>query len=361
MKKQTLWLRDEARATERRAPLLPEGARQLIAAGLDVVVEKSEKRLFADARYAAAGCTMAEPGAWENAPKDAIILGLKELPEKPDALRHTHIYFAHAYKKQAGWQALLQRFQRGGGSLLDIEYMVNRDGRRVCAFGFWAGYMGAALALLQFHDRRAGRPSLINQGLKPFDNGTALDALIETRKSEGEQPTALVIGASGRSGTGAVKILERHGVKVTRWGRAETEKLDRDTILAHDMLINCVFVSDALPVFLGPEHFRADSRLSVISDVSCDPFSSYNPLPLYDAPTTWQTPSIEAKTATGTVDLIAIDNLPSLLPTDASVEFASMLLPYLGTLSDWKNDPVWTACDGSYKKACAAMLERKAS
>ena len=139
MAKPTLWLREETRSTERRAPLLPDGARQLIDVGFDVVVEKSHKRIAADTRYADAGCTLAEPGAWLNAPKDAVILGLKELPETPNMLIHRHIYFAHAYKQQSGWQALLSRFMRGGGSLLDIEYMKDQNGKRVAAFGYWAG------------------------------------------------------------------------------------------------------------------------------------------------------------------------------------------------------------------------------
>ncbi|WP_417451674.1 saccharopine dehydrogenase [Kordiimonas sp.] len=361
MSKLTLWLRDEARKTERRTPLLPDGTKELIAAGINVVVEKSDKRIVDNARYADAGCTMAEAGAWEKAPDDAVILGLKELPEAPHSLKHTHIYFAHAFKKQSGWQSLLGRFIRGGGSLLDIEYMTREDGRRVAAFGFWAGYMGAALALMQWYDQKAGRPSSINEGLTPFESAKALDELIASKAISGTAPTALVIGARGRSGTGAVKILEHHGVKVTGWGREETSQLDRDAILGHDILINCAFVADNIPHFLTPEHITKECRLKVISDVSCDPFSDYNPLPLYDAPTCWKTPAIAARTRSGSVDLIAVDNLPSLLPTEASIEFAGMMLPYLKSLKDRKNDPVWVACDSAFRRTCAAITERKAS
>ncbi len=357
MKKLTIWLRDEARMTERRTPLLPEGAKELMAAGIDVVVEKSDKRIFKNALYENAGCTMAEPGAWEQAPTDAVILGLKELPAAPRALEHTHIYFAHAFKKQSGWQSLLTRFMRGGGSLLDIEYMKGDDGRRVAAFGFWAGYMGAALALLQWHDQKVGRPSYINEGLMPHESAKALDHLISSRAMAGEKPTALVIGAGGRSGSGAIKILERHGVKVTKWGRAETKDVDREAILGHDLLINCAYVTGHIPPFLAPHHIKADSRLKVISDVSCDPFSDYNPLPLYSAPTCWKTPAIAAKSHEGRVDLIAVDNLPSLLPTEASIEFATMMLPYLKSLRDRAQDPVWVNCNASYQHACDTMTK----
>lgn len=350
----TLWLREEDRITERRTPLLPRGARLLIDAGFNVVVEKSRKRIFGDALYAKAGCKMVEAGAWVNAPKGAIILGLKELPETPTLLEHTHIYFAHAYKDQTGWEAKLERFQKGGGSLLDIEYMTENDGRRVAAFGYWAGYMGAALALLQWQDRVAGRISLINEGLTPFENADALDDLITSRVPANSAPKALVIGSGGRCGLGASEILERHGVQVTKWGRSETENIDRKAILDHDILINCAFVEGMIPPFLTSEHIKPGNRLSVISDVSCDPLSEFNPLPLYSAPTCWDKPAL----AIGQdVDLIAVDNLPSLLPTEASIEFASLMLPYLTTLPDRLTEPVWVNCGAAYQQACNSMTK----
>ena len=60
--------------------------------------------------------------------------GLKELdPDGPD-LRHRHIMFGHAFKGQADGPALLARFARGKGTLLDLEYLTNENGRRVAAF-----------------------------------------------------------------------------------------------------------------------------------------------------------------------------------------------------------------------------------
>jgi saccharopine dehydrogenase (NAD+, L-lysine-forming) len=352
MAKLTLWLREEARTTERRTPLLPDGAKELVNAGIEIIVEKSKKRIFADALYQEAGCKLVDAGTWEQAPDDAVILGLKELPPTPLSLKHTHIYFGHAYKEQSGWCELLGRFRRGGGSLLDIEYMTDANGKRVVAFGYWAGYMGAALALLQWQDRKADRSYLISEGLTPFVCAKTLDDLIDSRAPEGEKPTALVIGAGGRSGKGAAEILERHGAKVTRWGRKETANLNRDAILNHDILINCSFVDDMIPPFLTHDDVKMGKPLSVISDVSCDPFSDFNPLPLYDGPTSWTRPAISIH---GGLDLIAIDNLPSLLPTEASMEFAGLLLPFLKSLPNRANDPVWTNCEDAYKQACHSM------
>lgn len=48
--------------------------------------------------YVAVGCAIADQGAWVDAPDDAIISWLKELPEDRTPLRHKHIMFGHAYK-----------------------------------------------------------------------------------------------------------------------------------------------------------------------------------------------------------------------------------------------------------------------
>ena len=355
MSRFTIWLRDEDRKTERRTPLLPSGAKELIDIGYNVVVERSDKRIFPDADYAAAGCTLADSGSWRTAPADFTILGLKELPRDPEVLKNNHIYFAHAFKQQNGWQELLGRFQNGGGKLLDLEYMVDGKGRRVAAFGFWAGYMGAALALMQWYDQSASRAGLNATGLAPWDNADDLDEDIRRRKADGPRPKVLVIGARGRSGKGACDLLKRHGVEVTCWGRDETRALDRAAILDHDILINCVFVSDNIPPFVRMEDLADNKRLRVISDVSCDPFSSFNPLPLYAEPTSWARPVVKAGVNGGAIDLIAIDNLPSLLPREASIEFAGLLLPYLKAVDKLEANPVWRSALGAFEGACNSL------
>ena len=362
-----LWLRDESRLTESRTPLLPQGARELIEAGMTVVVERSRKRVFADEAYEQAGCRMVPAGSWVDAPAEAVILGLKELPKTPRLLRHKHIFFAHAFKEQNGWADLLSRFVEGGGEGLDIEYMGDEAGRRVVAFGYWAGYMGAALALMQWYDRQSGygpadqgfgggRP-ILDDGLAPFENAAALDARILSRNKTGVKPKVLVIGAGGRSGKGARDLFRRHGIEVTGWGRAETAKLDRAALLSHDIVVNCVYVSEKIEPFIRPEDLEKDRTLKVISDVSCDPYGEYNPLPLYTAPTSWDKPYLTLGHNGSAVDLIAIDNLPSLLPREASVEFAGLLLPYLKTLPKRHQDPVWQASELAFHKACQALKQ----
>ncbi len=347
-----LILRDEFRDTERRTPLLPDGARALLDAGLAVSVERSDKRIVPDDAFAAAGCTLVDPGTWTAAPGDVGVLGLKELPEAASPLPHTHVYFAHAYKDQTGWQDLIGRFMQGQGTLLDLEYMVDNGGRRVAAFGYWAGYLGAALALIHWFDRQAGRQSSLAEGLSPYDDAEALDRRIHSaRQGVNEIPRPVVIGALGRSGSGATALFKRHGIAVTEWDQAETDPLDRAALLAHDILVNCVLLIGSITPFLTPTEIKPDTRLSVVSDVSCDPTSPGNPLPFYEAPTSWDAPFMPITGAGGSFDLIAIDNLPSLLPLESSEDFAGQLLPHLLTLKDRSGNPVWLAARQAFEAA----------
>jgi saccharopine dehydrogenase (NAD+, L-lysine-forming) len=42
--------------------------------------------------------SIVEAGSWQHAPLDAVIVGLKELPDEDFPLVHSHIFFAHVFK-----------------------------------------------------------------------------------------------------------------------------------------------------------------------------------------------------------------------------------------------------------------------
>ena len=44
------------------------------------------------------GCKIVEEGSWTDAPADAYIVGIKELPNEDHPLKNPHIYFGHASK-----------------------------------------------------------------------------------------------------------------------------------------------------------------------------------------------------------------------------------------------------------------------
>lgn len=356
-----LWLRNETNPNELRAVLTPGDARTLIAAGVTVTVEDSPQRVFPTAEYAAAGARIVPAGGWAEAPADEVILGLKAPGPEPVALRHRHVFFGHAYKGQRGGDVLLRRFAAGGGTLLDLEYLTDDAGRRVAAFGHWAGYVGAALAVLHVRGE-------LTAPLHAMERHE-LDAALEKSRRDGggaggdggggaggdggagDDVSALVIGALGRSGRGALAALSVAGVKATAWDLAETRSLDRAAILRHTVLVNTVLMTEPAPPFLRPEDLDDPARrLSTISDVTCDVTSACNALPVYDRPTDWAAP-VRRLRAESPLDLIAIDNLPSLLPREASVAFSADLLPHLRTLGDWT--PVWQRAFDAFAAAAA--------
>lgn len=320
-----LWVRGEVRPTERRAPVVPADARRLVDAGVRVTVEESPRRAFGIEEYAAAGCAVAPYGSWVDADPDVVVVGLKELPAEPAALRHRHVLFGHAFKGQPDAPDLLRRFAAGGGTLLDLEYLVDDAGRRLAAFGHWAGYTGAALAVLALRGRLP----------VPLEPGTRaeLDDRLRPRPGD-EDPTVLVIGARGRSGRGAVAALAVAGLTPTSWDQVHTRVLDRPALLAHDALVNVVFTRAPAPPFVRPADLDDPARrLRLVCDVTCDVGSPANLLPIYDTVTDWQQP-VRRLRDDPVCDLIAIDNLPSLLPAEASTAFSADLLPLLLTLDD---------------------------
>lgn len=331
-----LWVRAEQRRNEERVGLTPQGAAELIKAGLNVTVEESRNRAIGIEGYRAVGCTIAAENSWPDAPRDAIIFGLKELPEDGTPLPHCHIMFGHAFKGQHSGRALLERFKAGGGTLYDLEYLVDENARRVAAFGYWAGYAGAAVSLKCWAAQQRG------QICGAVSTYKGKDALLADLKAglDTARPTAIVIGALGRVGSGASDLCEALGVRVTKWDMDETANGGPfPEILTHDIFINCILARPGTPIFVAKSALTAKRQLSVIGDVACDPDSDYNPVPVYDAATSWAAPAIRVHD-NPPLDVMAIDNLPSLLPVEASEDFASQLLPCLTTLGKL-DEGVW--------------------
>ncbi|KAI9794027.1 MAG: Saccharopine dehydrogenase [Peltula sp. TS41687] len=380
----TLHLRSESKPLEHRSALTPYTTKALIDAGYAVNVERSPERIFDDVEFeqyvqqlplsniyltnrsTKTGATLVPEGSWVDAPKDHIIIGLKELPEDDFPLIHTHVQFAHCYKNQAGWAAVLSRFPRGGGTLLDLEFLTDESGRRVAAFGYHAGFAGAALAAQAWawqldHSTPGAEPL---PGVRSYPHEAALlddvrGSLERGRRAAkdhhhhhnnnngGGYPRVLIIGALGRCGRGAIELFEKAGVppeNILQWDMAETARGGPfDEIVASDIFINCIYLTASIPPFVDAAALAAPSRrLRVVCDVSCDTTNPHNPVPIYRVNTTFQRPTVEVRTENEPkLSVISIDHLPSLLPREASEAFSRALLPSLLQLKERGTARVW--------------------
>lgn len=346
-----LWVRAEQRPNEERVGLTPEGAAALVRAGIRVTVEQSSVRAIQIDGYRNAGCEIADENLWPQAPQDAIIFGLKELPEDGTPLTHRHIMFGHAYKGQPAGRELLKRFKAGAGTLFDLEYLVDETGRRVAAFGYWAGFAGAAVALKCWAAQQQGG---IAGPLAKYPGRAALIADLEQDMAGLDRPRAIVIGALGRVGTGAADLCSAMGVEVTKWDMAETASGGPfPEVLQHEIFLNCILARPGCPVFV-PASAKTDARrLTVIGDIACDPTSDFSPIKVYDRATDWDAPALRVHDAPP-LDVTAIDNLPSLLPVESSEDYAAQLLPSLLTLTDLHSG-VWGRAKAEYDRHIAGL------
>ncbi|MFT5115453.1 MAG: saccharopine dehydrogenase (NAD+, L-lysine-forming) [Parasphingorhabdus sp.] len=350
-----LWLRAETKANEHRTPLTPAHARQLLELGFQITVEKSTQRIFADSFFTDAGCKLAPAGSWPNADAECFILGIKELPDDETMLGHKHIMFGHLYKDQDDWHQQLSRFRDGGGMLLDLEYLTDNNGRRVSAFGYWAGFAGAALAIKQWLGRQAKGDQFQLSAERPYSNQSSLIQSLTARSQGLNNPRVLVIGSLGRCGRGAMDLCRQLGIEPDGWDQTETSTGGPfASILQYDILVNSVLLGEDVAPFINRDLLDSESRkLQVIGDVSCDPNNPGNPLPIYNRITDFEQPVLRVNDTDPALDIIAVDHLPSLLPKESSEDFSAQLVSHLIDLD--KGSEVWNRCIAIYQHHCRRL------
>ncbi|MGX7836077.1 hypothetical protein ACWKSR_13075, partial [Campylobacter fetus subsp. venerealis] len=72
-----------------------------------------------------------------------VLFGVKEVPIVDLIARKTYFFFSHTIKKQSYNRALLKAVLDKNIRLIDYEVLKDEQGRRVVAFGRWAGIVGA--------------------------------------------------------------------------------------------------------------------------------------------------------------------------------------------------------------------------
>jgi saccharopine dehydrogenase (NAD+, L-lysine-forming) len=205
--------------------------------------------------------------------------------------------------------------------------LTQETGKRVAAFGYWAGFAGAYASLKVWMSqlKKEECPSLTAFN----DKQNLLKDISNEINSIKTLPSAIVIGSLGRVGTGVCEFCEEWSLNIKKWDLAETVSGGPfHEVLNHEILFNCVVATPKTPVFFQPDYIASKRKLSVIGDIACDPDSDYNPIPIYSNPTTWNKPSLNIANDPP-LEVMAIDNLPSLLPKESSIDFSEQLFPYL--------------------------------
>jgi saccharopine dehydrogenase (NAD+, L-lysine forming) len=246
--------------------------------------------------------------------------------------------------------------------------LTDDAGRRVAAFGYHAGYAGAALAVQAWayfleHPEAKTMPavsSYANQDLLLDD----VRSKMQTGESiAGRKPRVLVIGALGRCGRGAVDLCTQAGIpdeNILNWDMAETAKGGPFTeIVESDIFVNCIYLSEEIPPFINKESLASDKRnLSVVCDVSCDTTNPHNPIPIYTENSTFSGPTLPVEGFENPpLTVISIDHLPSLLPREASEAFSEALLPSLLSLKERKGTRVWQQAEQLFSEKVGSLPE----
>lgn len=306
----TIFLRKEIYENEYRCPIVPSDVNMLCNNGFTVFVQSSETRCYSNSDFEKAGAIITNK-SWDYF-SNCLIIGIKELDNIDKLNSHTHIYFSHSYKNQNGANILLQHFKNSNSHLYDLEYFVDKQNKRLIAFGYYAGFIGASLGLLQYLKKTNGN-KLSN--LKYWNSSQEILNNINNYKIP-EKISICIIGSMGRCGKGSQALFNTLGINFICLNSLDSKK----NLESFDIVINCICLNKNVGTWY--DSTTPFYKNTVIVDVSCDYTSINNPIKLYNSKTSWEEPVFSYNNL---VDIIAIDNLPSLLPSESSTEFSSLL------------------------------------
>ena len=130
--------REDINKWEKRVPLIPSHARELVERhALEIVVQPSKIRVFTDDDYRLSGIPVRE-----DLSACSVILALKEIPLDRVERGKVYVFFSHTAKGQSHNMPMLKKMMDMGCSIIDYEKMVNDKGQRVLYFGNYAGHAG---------------------------------------------------------------------------------------------------------------------------------------------------------------------------------------------------------------------------
>ena len=320
-----IYIRAECNNDEYRTPIIPIHVKILINNGFNIYIQASASRIYADSDYEKQGAIITTKLWYDDLFKEALIIGLKEIPNLDKLNNHTHLYFSHSFKNQSNSNIILNAFLKSSSIIYDFEYFLNNNNVRLISFGFYAGIVGGILGLKQYLN--------ILSNLTPYKNRDEL--LGNLNDYIFDNCNIGIIGLNGNCGNGVKNILDYLQVSYTEINKCD----DKSNLMRFDILFNCIKLDISSSEVWFDDQTIFNKRITIV-DISCDYLKSNNPIKLYNKCTTWDNPVYKYNDI---VDIIAIDNLPSLLPKESSDYFSLKCIELIldknnDTYNYWKNN-----------------------
>jgi len=334
----------------------------------DIVIaaESSEHRCFTDKEFLMSGVDIRK-----NLDDCDVLLGIKEVPVDALIAGKTYMFFSHTKKKQPHNQKLLRTILEKKITLIDYECLEHEDGQRIIGFGFFAGVVGAHNGIMAYGNRTGAYQ------LQRVYKQRSFRELIHTYFGLKLPDIKIAVTGSGRVAHGILEVmnlLEIHEVEPDEYLQKQYSypvyvQLKGADLYAHkssggysrehfheqpeeynskflpyafetDVLMNGVYWDVNIPRLFEKELICDPKfRIQVIADVTDDEHGSV-PINLGDQTIEDPVYGVDRRTfqktkagLTGSIDLMAVGNLPNELPRDASRYFGEQLikfvLPYL--------------------------------
>jgi alanine dehydrogenase len=327
-----------------------------------VIVQSSATRCFADKEYKAAGVEVKD-----DISDCDILFGIKEVPAEQLIAGKTYLFFSHTKKAQEHNQKLMHAMVKKNITLIDYECLTHEDGQRIIGFGFFAGIVGAHNGMMAY-GKRTGAFHLVR-----VSEVRDYRQLIHTYFGLKLPKIKIAVTGSGRVAHGVLEIMNLMGINevepfdflhktyeypvyVHLKGRDLYERKDDGTynrenfhqhpeeyrcsfspfIKQTDILLNGVYWDKHIaPLFTADEFKSKDFKIQIIADITNDTNGSI-PVNIGDSTIEYPVYGVDKITLQrtapympGSVDLMAVGNLPNELPRDASRYFGEQLIKYV--------------------------------
>ncbi len=350
--------------SDNRVALTPAQCKWMLKNRTDitVIVQHSQTRCYSDKEYISAGVEVKE-----NLDECDILLGIKEVPVDMLIPGKTYLFFSHTKKMQPYNQQLLQAIIAKNITLIDYECLEHEDGARIIGFGFFAGVVGAHNGIMAYGNRTGAYHLDRVNSTKTFQH------LIHTYFGLKIPNIKIAVTGSGRVAHGVLDIMNLMGIHEvepedflkkdfvypvyvhlkgadlykpkngTAYSRdhfhnhANEYNCVFEKYLPHtDILMNGVYWEKNIPrLFTLEDLAKPGFKIQTIADITDDKNGSV-PCNLGDSTIADPVYGVDKKTfiktapyLPGSVDIMAVGNLPNELPRDASRYFGEQLLKHV--------------------------------